>query len=234
MFIAVTLSNCHPYYCLLNSFNYFKAPFNCFRFDLRFDSGSASDSISGSTSGSASDSISGSTTDRPQVRSQVRHLIRPQVRPQVRPLIRPQVRPQVWHVIRPQVRPQVQALIRPQVRPLIRPQVRPQTWLLTVSVRCSLNACIVERVVDFVTNITLYKSLSWAYRNSHRRCSVTKGVLRNFAKFSGKHLCHSLFFDKVAGLGIPEKLDPGPQALGWDPKVGPWGGFLGWDPRVGP
>ena len=226
MFIAVTLSNCHPCYCLLNSFNYFKAPFNCFRFDLRFDSGSASDSISGSTSGSASDSISGSTsgstTDRPQVRSQVRHLIRPQVRPQVRPLIRPQVRPQV------------QALIRPQVRPLIRPQVRPQTWLLTVSVRCSLNACIVERVVDFVTNITLYKSLSWAYRNSHRRCSVTKGVQRNFAKFSGKHLCHSLFFDKVASLGIPEKLDPGPQALGWDPKVGPWGGFLGWDHKVGP
>ena len=151
MFIAVTLSNCHPYYCLLNSFNYFKAPFNCFRFDLRFDSGSASDSISGSTSGSASDSISGSTSGSTTDRPQVRHLIRPQVRPQVRPLIRPQVRPQVWHVIRPQV----QALIRPQVGPLIRPQVRPQTWLLTVSVRCSLNACIVERVVDFVTNITL-------------------------------------------------------------------------------
>ena len=27
-----------------------------------------------------------------------------------------------------------------------------------------------------------------------------KGVLRNFAKFTGKHLCHSLFFDKVVGL----------------------------------
>ena len=26
-----------------------------------------------------------------------------------------------------------------------------------------------------------------------------KGVLRNFAKFTGKHLCQSLFFDKVAG-----------------------------------
>ena len=26
-----------------------------------------------------------------------------------------------------------------------------------------------------------------------------KGVLRNFAKFSGKHLCQSLFFDKAAG-----------------------------------
>ena len=27
-----------------------------------------------------------------------------------------------------------------------------------------------------------------------------KGVLRNLTKFTGKHLCHSLFFDKVAGL----------------------------------
>ena len=28
-----------------------------------------------------------------------------------------------------------------------------------------------------------------------------KGVLRNFAKFTGKQLCQSLFFNKVAGLG---------------------------------
>ena len=27
-----------------------------------------------------------------------------------------------------------------------------------------------------------------------------KGVLENFAKFTGKHLCQSLFFNKVAGL----------------------------------
>ena len=27
-----------------------------------------------------------------------------------------------------------------------------------------------------------------------------KGVLRNFAKFTGKHLCQSLFFNKVTGL----------------------------------
>ena len=38
------------------------------------------------------------------------------------------------------------------------------------------------------------------YRSSQRRCSVRKGVLRNFAKFTGKHLCLSLFFNKVAGL----------------------------------
>ena len=35
-------------------------------------------------------------------------------------------------------------------------------------------------------------------RSSHRRCSVRKGVLRNFTKFTGKYLCQSLFFNKVA------------------------------------
>ena len=29
---------------------------------------------------------------------------------------------------------------------------------------------------------------------------MKKGVLRNFKKFTGKHLCQSLFFNKVAGL----------------------------------
>ena len=33
-------------------------------------------------------------------------------------------------------------------------------------------------------------------RSSHRRCSV-KGAFRNFAKFTEKHLCQSLFFNKV-------------------------------------
>ena len=37
-------------------------------------------------------------------------------------------------------------------------------------------------------------------RSSHWRCSVRKGILRNFAKFTGKHLCQSLFFNKVIGL----------------------------------
>ena len=39
----------------------------------------------------------------------------------------------------------------------------------------------------------------------HQRCSVRKGALRNFAKFTGKHLCKSLFF-KVAGV-VKLKLD---------------------------
>ena len=36
-------------------------------------------------------------------------------------------------------------------------------------------------------------------------CSVRKGVLRNFAKFTGKHLCQSRFFNKVVGLMLLTK-----------------------------
>ena len=35
-------------------------------------------------------------------------------------------------------------------------------------------------------------------RSSNHRCSVKQGVLGNFAKFTGKHLRQSLFFNKVA------------------------------------
>ena len=34
----------------------------------------------------------------------------------------------------------------------------------------------------------------------HQRCSMKKCVLRNFAKFTGKHCARRLFFNKVAGL----------------------------------
>ena len=38
------------------------------------------------------------------------------------------------------------------------------------------------------------------HRNSCPEVFYKKGVLRNFAKFTGKHLCQSLFFNKTAGL----------------------------------
>ena len=38
------------------------------------------------------------------------------------------------------------------------------------------------------------------FRSSHQRCSKKKGVLKNFVKFTGKHLCQSLFFNKVEEL----------------------------------
>ena len=38
-------------------------------------------------------------------------------------------------------------------------------------------------------------------RSSRSEMFCEKGVLRNFAKLTGKQLCQSLFFDKVAGSG---------------------------------
>ena len=38
------------------------------------------------------------------------------------------------------------------------------------------------------------------FRSSRPEVFCKKGVLENFAEFIGKHLCQSLFFNKVAGL----------------------------------
>ena len=45
---------------------------------------------------------------------------------------------------------------------------------------------------------TFMKSLK--DRSSHRRCSVKKGVLTNFTRFTGKHPCQSLSFNKTEYL----------------------------------
>ena len=39
-------------------------------------------------------------------------------------------------------------------------------------------------------------------RSSHQRCSVKIGVLGNFKKFTGKHLCQSFLLNKVSGLRL--------------------------------
>ena len=46
-------------------------------------------------------------------------------------------------------------------------------------------------------------SSCFRYRSSHQSCFVRKGVLKNFKKFTGKHLCQSLFFNTVLGLRTP-------------------------------
>ena len=53
--------------------------------------------------------------------------------------------------------------------------------------------------LNAICNILKQYVISYS-RSSHRRCSVRKGVLRNFAKLTGKHLCQRLLFNKVAGL----------------------------------
>ena len=57
-----------------------------------------------------------------------------------------------------------------------------------------------------ILGLTFFSKLDWGSyiisiaRSSHRSCSIKKAVLKNFSKFTGKYLCQSLFFNKVAGL----------------------------------
>ena len=45
-----------------------------------------------------------------------------------------------------------------------------------------------------------YTSFRRNYRRTRPEVSCKKDVLRNFTKFTAKHLCQSLFFNNVAGL----------------------------------
>ena len=45
--------------------------------------------------------------------------------------------------------------------------------------------------------VFLYDSM---FRNSRPKVFCKKDILKNFGKFTRKHLCQSLFFNKVAGL----------------------------------
>ena len=42
-------------------------------------------------------------------------------------------------------------------------------------------------------------------RSSRRRCSVRKDVLKNFAKFLGKHLCQDLFMSELKASNFIKK-----------------------------
>ena len=57
------------------------------------------------------------------------------------------------------------------------------------------NACHLHRVTH---DYGEWQKLSMV-RSSRPDVFCEKGVLRNFAKFPGKHLCQSVFFNKVAG-----------------------------------
>ena len=55
----------------------------------------------------------------------------------------------------------------------------------------------IAQFVPGIKNQIFYNIKNRQHRSSHRRCSVKKGVLRNFAKFTGKHLCQRLFCNSL-------------------------------------
>ena len=89
----------------------------------------------------------------------------------------------------------------------------PQSYLIFTDYRQPYlqQACIYceKSFQQFKWSFVLFSSLGRFVKQNQKVCKwkkqppevfYKKGVLRNFPKFTGKHLCQSLFFDKVAGL----------------------------------
>ena len=68
----------------------------------------------------------------------------------------------------------------------------PSWWNCTFFVTCLIG----------IFPLLNYQSSKWSGKHSSSRPEefCKKGVLGNFAKFTGKYLCQRLFFNKVAGL----------------------------------
>ena len=62
-----------------------------------------------------------------------------------------------------------------------------------------IGASVMKELTQFRSVLDSYKKQSFDMhydKNSHRRCSVRKCVVKNLANFTGKHLCWSLFLIK--------------------------------------
>ena len=90
-----------------------------------------------------------------------------------------------------------------------------QFIFLCMPQKSSVNVClmkILKSTVSFYLILSIAKFFTaLILKNICKRlllkmCSAGEGVLRNFAKFLGKHLCQSFFFEKVAGLRKKETL----------------------------
>ena len=53
-------------------------------------------------------------------------------------------------------------------------------------------------VINCTFIFKLFLITFWLFRGIRQKVFSEKGALRNCVKLTGKHLCHSLFFDRVA------------------------------------
>ena len=69
------------------------------------------------------------------------------------------------------------------------------TLLITSFFRYIFHGFYFSKLLIFSsTKISWLSDLFWRlYRSSHRRCSLKEGVIKNFAQFTGKHLCKRFF-----------------------------------------
>ena len=66
--------------------------------------------------------------------------------------------------------------------------------------------CRKQLPLIWVGDWVLFSSCQLLTRRSHRRSTMEKGVLKNFAKFTEEHLCQRLYFHKVTSLNFAKFL----------------------------
>ena len=74
-----------------------------------------------------------------------------------------------------------------------------QKWVTSITastIICTLNGSAAKTLIPLCLHMLLV--FFNRYRSSRPEVFCKKGVLRNFAKFTGKHLRQSLFFNQVA------------------------------------
>ena len=69
--------------------------------------------------------------------------------------------------------------------------------LLYILTQVLIAACLENESFKKTSLLVFRETLLTFARNNHRLCSVRKSVLRNFAKFKGKHPCQSPFLIKL-------------------------------------
>ena len=72
-----------------------------------------------------------------------------------------------------------------------------------------------KAIIHLEKCVFLRVTYTFRIRSSHRSFSWKRGALGNFTKFTGKHLCQSVFFDKVAGLQLYYKRNSGTGVFLW-------------------
>ena len=71
-----------------------------------------------------------------------------------------------------------------------------KSFMIILDFRCCYSDCIF--FLRHIFKVSL--KFQTFFESSRPEVFCEKGVLKNFAKFTGKHLCLSLLFNKVAGL----------------------------------
>ena len=61
-----------------------------------------------------------------------------------------------------------------------------------------------KKIIRRVTFVKLSLILLLELDSNHQRCYIKKGVFKNFVKFTGKHLCQSIFFIKLQTYGLKQ------------------------------